>query len=97
MRAFDLDRSLIDSYESFSRSFTTIRATDLSEALNRHYADGRFWPDALLSINPHYEVGDPADALAAAQRDSMRDPNWSHPYYWAAYGLTGDGGSSPDE
>jgi Lhr-like helicase len=65
MRAFELDRSLVGDYERFSRSFTTIRAPDLSQALDRQYAEGRFWPDALLSVNPYYEAGDTADALAA--------------------------------
>lgn len=71
MRAFDLDRSLIGDYESFSRSFTRIRALDLKEAIDRRYTDGYFWPDALLSINPHYELGPRADALSA---DGVLDP-----------------------
>lgn len=50
MRAFDLDRSLIGNYEAFSRSFTRIRASDLKQAIDQRYADGRFWPDALLSM-----------------------------------------------
>lgn len=32
-----------------------------------------------------------AEALAAAQRDLIRDPRWGHPYYWAGYTLAGDG------
>ena len=30
MKAFDFDHHLIDSYDRFSRSFTSIRAEDLS-------------------------------------------------------------------
>ncbi len=64
MEAFDLDRNLIGNYESFSRSFTRIRAADLGKAIDERYVDGHFWPDALLSINPHYERGPTADELA---------------------------------
>ena len=71
MKAFELDRSLIGSYASFSRSFTAIRARDLYEAIDNQYAGGRFWPDALLSINPHYQTGPSVDRLAA---DGDLDP-----------------------
>lgn len=66
MKAFDLDRSLVDSYASFSRSFSKIRAADLKAAIDRRYDDGHFWPDALLSINPQFEAGPSADELATA-------------------------------
>jgi Lhr-like helicase len=66
MKAFQLDRNLVGDYESFSRSFTRIRANDLREAIDQRYAAGHFWPDALLSINPHYEHGPTVDALAAS-------------------------------
>lgn len=33
----------------------------------------------------------PADALAAAQRDMARDPDYGSPYYWAGYVLSGSG------
>ena len=51
MRAFDLDRQIIDRYEEFSRSFAKIRADDLRAEISRQYEQGRFWPDALLSFN----------------------------------------------
>ena len=57
MKAFELDRSLITAYEQFSRSFSTIRALDLRTAVDQCYAEGRFWPDALISLNPRYEQG----------------------------------------
>lgn len=65
MKAFDLDRNIVADYEAFSRSFTRIRAADLKQAIDTRYADGHFWPDALLSINPHYERGPTAGSLAA--------------------------------
>jgi hypothetical protein len=65
MKAFDLDKRLIENYENFSRSFSKIRAADLKAAIDRRYDDGHFWPDALLSINPQFEAGLAADELAA--------------------------------
>jgi CHAT domain-containing protein len=33
----------------------------------------------------------PVAAVAAAQRDLLRNPRWRHPYYWAAYTVIGVG------
>jgi hypothetical protein len=41
LKAFDLDRSLIANKESFSRSFSQIRAGDIKAAMDRRYADGQ--------------------------------------------------------
>lgn len=57
MDVFDLDRSLVEDYERFARSFTTIRAQDISDEVTRLYASGRFWPDPLVTVNPHFEPG----------------------------------------
>ncbi|SEO11186.1 hypothetical protein SAMN05216227_10488 [Pseudorhodobacter antarcticus] len=65
MQAFDLDSSLVETYSSFSRSFSKIRAPDLKAAIDAQYADGHFWPDALLSINPHFEHGKTTTQLVA--------------------------------
>lgn len=54
MKAFDFDGHLISAYERFSRSFTAIRADDLRNEIDAQYDAGRFWPDALLSLNPSY-------------------------------------------
>ena len=64
MKAFDFDRKLIDDYAAFSRSFTTIRSEDLKTQIDREYAQGEFWPDPLLSINPAYEQGHGVDQLS---------------------------------
>ena len=32
-----------------------------------------------------------ADALARAMRSQMRQPQWRHPFYWAAFAVIGDG------
>ena len=63
MRAFQFDRRVVDNYASFSRSFSKIRADDLRDEITCQYDQGRFWPDALLSLNPHYEKGPTVDDL----------------------------------
>ena len=65
MQAFDLDSSLVETYATFSRSFSKVRAPDLKSAIDAHYNDGHFWPDALLSINPQFMQGATSAQLAA--------------------------------
>lgn len=66
MKAFEFDHRLIDSYARFSRSFSTIRSEDLNAEINRQYDVGRFWPDALLSLNPRFLQGPTVDDLVAS-------------------------------
>jgi ATP-dependent helicase YprA (DUF1998 family) len=54
---FDLDRTLLADYASFARSFTQIRAKDIRDQIDAIYASRRFWPEALITINPHFERG----------------------------------------
>ena len=63
MKAFEFDHRLIDSYARFSRSFSTIRSDDLKSEIDRQYDDRRFWPDALLSLNPRYLQGPTVEDL----------------------------------
>lgn len=65
MKAFELDREVVGRYAAFSRSFSFIRADDLRSSVDEAYAGKRFWPDALLSLNPRYERGRTVDDLAA--------------------------------
>jgi hypothetical protein len=57
VNVFSLDRHLIREYASFARSFTKIRAHDIAEQVERIYSQGTFWPEPLVSINPHYQSG----------------------------------------
>jgi Lhr-like helicase len=63
MKAFEFDEHLIRSYAGFSRSFTEIRAEDLATAIDEAAVAGRFWPEALLSLNPRYMSGPTVDEL----------------------------------
>ena len=64
MRAFSFDQRIVREYSAFSRSFTRIRASDLRAKIDAAHAEGRFWPDSLLSINPSYRSGATAQELA---------------------------------
>lgn len=66
MKAFEFDHRLIETYASFSRSFSAIRSADLKSEIDRQYDAGRFWPDALLSLNPRYLQGPTVDDLVAS-------------------------------
>lgn len=66
MRAFGFNHRLIDAYARFSRSFSTVRSADLRSEIDRQYDAGRFWPDALLSINPRFRKGPTVDDLVAS-------------------------------
>lgn len=63
MKAFEFDQHIVESCARFSRSFSTIRAPDLHDAIESKYREGHFWPDALLSLNPRYEAGPTVDEL----------------------------------
>jgi hypothetical protein len=66
VNVFDLDRSLVQDYERFARSFTQIRASDIKRQVEALYASDRFWPEPLVSINPRFERGASIDQLARA-------------------------------
>lgn len=55
MDVFDLDRTLVRDYEQFARSFTQIRAADIRRQVDEIYAERKFWPEPLITINPHFE------------------------------------------
>jgi ATP-dependent helicase YprA (DUF1998 family) len=64
VNVFDLDRALIGDYARFARSFTQIRAPDIRSQVEQIYATNRFWPEPLISINPHFEEGATVEQLA---------------------------------
>ncbi|MCY4652636.1 MAG: DEAD/DEAH box helicase, partial [Dehalococcoidia bacterium] len=70
MDVFAFRDELISDYGRFSRSFTTIRAEDISRAVDRAYAGGRFWPAPLIQLNPNFVPGGYIDDLVS---DGMLD------------------------
>ncbi|WP_319412681.1 DEAD/DEAH box helicase [uncultured Cohaesibacter sp.] len=66
MKAFEFDHQLISAYEHFSRSFSAIRAPDLKSEIDDQYDTGKFWPEALLSLNPRFLAGPTIDELVTS-------------------------------
>ncbi|MDO9105700.1 MAG: DEAD/DEAH box helicase [Methylovulum sp.] len=62
---FDFRDELVSDYSSFSRSFTRIAASDISKEVERQYDAGRYWPEALIQINPNYQRKTTVQQLAA--------------------------------
>ncbi|TPN53896.1 DEAD/DEAH box helicase [Mesorhizobium sp. B1-1-7] len=85
MNVFELDRVLVNDYERFSRSFTRIRAADIRRSVDEIYASGRFWPEPLISINPHFERGAGIDDLV---RDGTLHPETGKVFRVAGTSIT---------
>jgi superfamily II DNA/RNA helicase len=66
MDAFALRDRIVDEYKSFATSFTTIFAEDIRQQVDAIYAQGRFWPEPLLQINPSYRRSKTVGELAAS-------------------------------
>ena len=65
MDVFAFRDELVAKYARFSRSFTRIRAEDISREVDSAYAGGRFWPAPLVQLNPEFEPGGWVDDLVA--------------------------------
>lgn len=65
MDVFSLRDYVVSEYRNFATSFTTIHADDIRAQVEAIYAQGRFWPDPLIQINPSYKRGANIEALIA--------------------------------
>ena len=61
---FALRDSVVDEYERFATSFTTIHAQDIRELVEATYAEQRYWPEPLIQINPSYKRSTDVGTLA---------------------------------
>jgi ATP-dependent helicase YprA (DUF1998 family) len=57
MDVFSLRDTVVSEYRKFATSFTTIHAEDIRQQVEAIYAEGRFWPEPLIQINPSYKRG----------------------------------------
>ncbi len=57
MDVFSLRDTVVGEYRKFATSFTTIHAEDIRQQVEAIYAEGRFWPEPLIQINPSYKKG----------------------------------------
>ena len=74
MDVFSLRDSVVGEYRKFATSFTTIHAADIRRQVEAIYAEGRFWPDPLIQINPSYKPGLTFDALVSSGAVHERIP-----------------------
>ena len=63
MDVFAFRDELMSEYEKFSRSFTKIKAEDISLEVDSAYERGHFWPAPLIQLNPNFERGGYIDEL----------------------------------
>ncbi len=71
MDVFAFGNELVVESERFSRSFTTIRAEDIHQAVDEAYTGGRFRPTPLIQLNPT-SYGLPPAAPLPARSSSLR-------------------------
>jgi ATP-dependent helicase YprA (DUF1998 family) len=67
MDAFSLRDRIVDEYKSFATSFTSIFAPDIRQQVDAIYAEGRFWPEPLIQINPSYRHATTVGELVASR------------------------------
>mgnify|MGYP000886369621 CR=1 FL=1 len=63
MDVFEFREKLVGEYSDFTRSFTRIRADDISAFVNSSYASQRYWPAPLVQVNPNFKVGHTVEEL----------------------------------
>ena len=63
---FALRDSVVDEYERFATSFTTIHAEDIQEQVAAIYGQDRYWPEPLIQINPSYKRSTDVGAMVAS-------------------------------
>ena len=66
MNVFEFREKLVADYAAFTRSFTRIRAEDISSFVDRAYNTGRYWPAPLVQVNPNFKTGSTVEALVSA-------------------------------
>ena len=62
---FDLRKDIVKTYADFSKSFSKIAAADIREAVDKEYEKGRYWPEAILQLNPHYKNAETVEEMVA--------------------------------
>jgi Lhr-like helicase/very-short-patch-repair endonuclease len=65
MDVFEFREKLVGDYETFTRSFTQIRANDIRAFVDEAYSLGRYWPAPLVQVNPNFKSGSTVEELVA--------------------------------
>jgi len=65
MDVFELRNKLILDYESYIRSFVTIRDRPIRDYVERSLNSGLLWPEPLIQLNPSFEQGESIDSFVS--------------------------------
>ena len=57
MNIFDLRDRVLDDYRSYVEGFLHIKDDRIQDFVKESLSSGVFWPDALIQINPSFEMG----------------------------------------
>src|SRR5476651_280548 len=57
MDVFDLRERLTHDYANYASSFIQINDSRIADAVEQSLAEGTFWPDALIQLNPTFKPG----------------------------------------
>lgn len=79
-----------EDFATLGRAFLYAGARNVVATLWR--VDDRGASEVAARFYRHLAGAPAAEALAAAQRELLADPQWSAPYYWAGYVASGGGG-----
>ena len=63
MDVFDLRNRLVEDYARYTSSFIKIADPRIKEMVETQLADGAFWPEPLLQLNPTFKPGGTIDDL----------------------------------
>ena len=66
MDVFSFREKVVRDYESFSRSFTKIRAGDIKEFVDKIYTEEAFYPSPLIQLNPNFVSGGRVEELVTS-------------------------------
>ncbi len=65
MDIFSFQKHVVGTYAEFSKSFCKIKAPDLNAYIDKANADGKYWPEPLIQVNPNFKVSDSVEAFVA--------------------------------
>ena len=66
MDVFEIQRRLVNDYRDYVESFVKIRDTRIRSFVEQEYGEGKYWPEALVQLNPAFAPGAWVDDLVDA-------------------------------
>ena len=82
MDVFSLRDTVVDEYEKFATSFTTIHASDIKDQVKDIYAQRTYWPEPLIQVNPNYKR---STTVRAQVEEGVLDPGCDEIFPLALY------------